>query len=339
MVDEAQQAKPSSYLVRLQVRIGKRFSTDADRLDATVLGRSVSIKSRSGSLSETDWIVLEARGFSSEEDAHEFGQRLRLLATIAGLCAHLGIDAGRDSTLGSFSEHAIALRKTGLAHDVRIPPEKHGILVLPDDGKSLFMYANVTMSVSSDPANLMEALETLLDCSTSFDVGRYPERLVNALKLLNQAMIAEDSRGKIVLAIAAVEGLILNHDWSDRQQEWFHNTIAILEKADDRELREIADGLQRMYRISLRQGVFRLLKENGLEDYKPHWDDLYGKRSGLLHGTKVLNKRETHRLANDIVKLCVTIVLIILRNRGIVLPKIAAVHFDPALFTNGLGAG
>ena len=327
MVDEAQQAKSSSYLLRLQVRIGTRFSSDTDRLDAMVLGRSVSIRSRTGgSLSETDWIVLEARGFSSEKDAYEFGERLRLLATIAGLCADLGIDAGRDSTLGSFSEHA--LRKADLAQDVRIPPEKHGILVLPDDGKSVFMYANATLSVRHDPVQLLEALETLLDCSTSFVVGRYPERLVNALKLVNQAMISRDSQGKIVLAIAAVEGLIRNQDWSDKQQGWFDETVAILRKADDSELREIADGLQRMYRISLRQGVFRLLEENGLEGYKSYWDDLYGKRSGLFHGTTVLNKRETKKLANDTVKLCVTIVLIILRNRGVVLPEVAAVHFD-----------
>ena len=109
---------------------------------------------------------------------------------------------------------------------------------------------------------------------------------------------------------------------------WFTDTVASLQGEDDDELNEIADALQRMHRISLRQGVFRLLKENGLEDYRSCWDDVYGKRSGLFHGTLVLDRHETNRLATDTVKLCVTIVLTILRNRGVALPSIAKVHFS-----------
>ena len=292
-----------------------------------VLGRSVSIKSPSGPLSESDWIVLEACGFSSEEDAQEFGEQLRILATIAGLCAHLGIDAGKDTTLGQFSDHL--LRQMGLEHDVaRIPPQIHGVLVLPDDGKSLFVYASATLSVRSDPAQLLEAVETLSDPSCSFDVSRYPDSLVNSLTLLNHAIISDDRRAKIVLSIAAVESLISNQNWSDKQQLWLNDTVADLNEEDDCELREIADRIQSMYRISLRKGVFRLLEDNGLEEYKSRWDDVYGKRSGLFHGTLVLHQYETHRLANDAVKLCVTIVLTILRNRGVILPRIAAVHFS-----------
>ena len=316
-----------SYLVRVQVKVGKRLNADASCLTARTLGRPISIKSRSGPISKTDWLVLEACGFSSESEARHFGERLRLLATIAGLCSHLGLDAGRDTTLGRFNEQA--LRSMGFEHDFRVPPEVHGILVLPDDGKSWFVHANASLSVTSDPGQLIEALEQLADNSASFDVAQYPALLVNSLRLLNLAMIADDSRAKIVLAIAAVEGLIRDEKWSDRQRKWFTDMISSLQAEDDNELGEIAVALasQRMHRISLRQGVFRLLKENGLQHYRARWDDLYERRSGLFHGTLVLDRQQIHRLANDTIKLCVTIVLTILTNRGIVLPPIAAVHF------------
>ena len=216
----------------------------------------------------------------------------------------------------------------GLEDDFRVPPEIHGILVLPDDGKSQFMYASASLSVTSDPGQLIEALEQLADNSASFDAAQYPDSLINSFRLLNLAMIADDRRAKIVLAIAAVEGLIRDEKWSDRQLLWFTDTVASLQGEDDDELNEIADALQRMHRISLRQGVFRLLKENGLEDYRSCWDDVYGKRSGLFHGTLVLDRHETNRLATDTIKLCVTIVLTILRNRGVALPGIAKVHFS-----------
>ena len=326
MVTVHHSQEPSSYLARVQVKIGHRFHKDAESLTATVLGRPVSIKSRFGPISDTDWIVVEACGFLSESEACQFGERLRLLVTIAGLCSHLGIDAGRDATLGQFSEHA--LKKMGFEDDFRVPPEIHGVLVLPDDGKSQFIYASASLSVTSDPGQLLEAVEQLSDNSASFDAAKYPESLINSLRLLNLAMIADDRRAKIVLAIAAVEGLIRDEKWSDRQRRWLADTVATLQEEDDDDLREIADALERMYRVSLRQGAFRLLEENGLEDYKPRWDDVYGKRSGLFHGTLVLDRHETHRLANDTVKLCVTIVLTILRNRGVVLPQIATIHFS-----------
>ncbi len=256
-----------SYLVRVQVQIGKRLHTDASCLTATTLGRPISIKSPSGSMSETDWLVLEARGFSSEGSAREFGERLRLLATIAGLCSHLGIDAGRDTTLSRFTEHL--QRRMELEDDVRVPPEIHGVQVLPDDGKSRFMHASASLSVSSDPRQLLEAVEHLSDNAASFDAAKYPDSLINSLRLLNLAMIAEDRRAKIVLAVAAVEGLIRNEKWSERQKEWLADTIGTLREKADAELEEMANVLQRMHRVSLRQGVFRLLEGNGLQHLKP----------------------------------------------------------------------
>ena len=60
--------RASRYLVRLQVRLGKRLSTDDTSLTAMVDGREVSIASRypNTPVSSSDWLVLVVRGFSSE---------------------------------------------------------------------------------------------------------------------------------------------------------------------------------------------------------------------------------------------------------------------------------
>ena len=312
-----------SYLARLQVRIGKRLSTDEQRLVVTVGGREVSIQSREGPLSEADWLVLQARGFPSEESARSFGEELRLLVTIAGLCSHLGLDAGRDEQLGRVNE--AHFHEIGFPPDMRMPPEIHGLVVLPDDGNSMFIYMNASLSVRSDPAQLLGAIKEL--SGSAWCDGECPAPLRRALRLLNLAMISEDSRAKIVLAIAAVEGLIDDLAWSDKQQQWIDDNVAELRNKEDDEYNEIASILDRMHRISLRQGVFRVLDSNGLQNLRKPWDDIYGQRSSLFHGAEQPDRHQLHKFANATVKLCVTIVLSVVENRGVQLPAIACVHF------------
>ena len=324
MVAEHQAKKAHTYLVRLQVRTGKPLDTDAERLTATVWDREVSIISRTGPLSKADWLVMQARGFPSEADASEFGERLRLLVLIAGLCSHLGIDPGRDKTRGQFTE--AGLRVMGFEPGLRAPPEIHGISVVPDDGKSVFIYASMSGSAISDPAQLLGAVEELSEAAKC-DAGEYPASLVLALRLLNLAIISDDRRAKIVLAISAIEGLIQSEKWSTKQRQCIADTVTALRRAEDSDLAEIADRLQGIQRISIRQGVTRLLDENGRPDLRVRWDEIYGQRSKLFHGGAQVGKHELNQISQATGKLCVTIVLSICKNKGIELPEIAEVHF------------
>ena len=230
MVPERQPQEPGTYLVRLQVRTGKPLDTDAERLTATVWDREVSIISRTGPLSKADWLVMQARGFPSEADASVFGERLRLLVLIAGLCSHLGIDPGRDKTRGQFTE--AGLRVMGFEPGLRAPPEIHGISVVPDDGKSVFIYASMSGSAISDPAQLPGAVEELSEAAKC-DAGEYPASLVLALRLLNLAIISDDRRAKIVLAISAIEGLIQSEKWSTKQRQCIDDTVTALHRCWD----------------------------------------------------------------------------------------------------------
>ncbi len=324
MVKKSHVPDPGAYLARLQVRIGRPLHTDAQRLTATLWGQEVSITSRTGPISKSDWLVLEAHGFPSEQDARTFGERLRLLVTIAGLCSHLGIDVGQDEHLGQFSE--TFLQKMGVDADVRTPPEVHGLSILPDDGKSLFIYVNASGSASSDPAQLLQAVDKLSNAAQC-KASEYPQSLLRSLGLLNQALITDDSLAKIVLAISGVEGLVHQETWSRKQRQWIDDTAVRLRTEADPELHEIAASLERQHRISLRQGVFRLLDQNRLRHLRRQWDDIYDQRSALFHGTGQGDRHQLHRQANATVRLCGTIVLGILKNQGLDLPEMAAVHF------------
>ena len=47
---------------------------------------------------------------------------------------------------------------------------------------------------------------------------------------------------------------------------------------------EVAEAIEKLHRLTLRQGVFRLLYRLGLSRLKPQWDALYAERSTLVHG-------------------------------------------------------
>jgi hypothetical protein len=64
-----------------------------------------------------------------------------------------------------------------------------------------------------------------------------------------------------------------------------------------------------MHKLSLRQGVLRLLTSLGLNHVKPIWDDLYGKRSTLVHGLAPKPGADYGELAHKTVSLCGQILL------------------------------
>ena len=73
---------------------------------------------------------------------------------------------------------------------------------------------------------------------------------------------------------------------------------------------EVADALKRgMHKLSLRQGVLRLLKSLGLEHLKGPWDALYIQRSTLVHGLAPKPGAVYHELAAKTVSLCGQILL------------------------------
>ena len=88
--------KKTTYRLWLKLRVGKALATEETALTASIAGRELVIESegKSQPLSEAPWLLIGCRGFEAEDDARDFGEKLRRAAHMAGLCARVGVDAG-----------------------------------------------------------------------------------------------------------------------------------------------------------------------------------------------------------------------------------------------------
>ena len=81
-----------------------------------------------------------------------------------------------------------------------------------------------------------------------------------------------------MLAVSAVESVAGDENWSAEQRDLIDKLAA--EIADP----EVKEAVERMHRISIRQGIRRVLRCNRLDHLWEEWDDLYKRRSRLFHG-------------------------------------------------------
>lgn len=329
------------YRLWLKLRVGKSLATGEVALTASLAGREVTIKSerQSQPLSEASWLLAECRGFETEEDARAFGEELRRAVHLAGLCAKVGVDAGdpgQDRTLSWVNPEV--LRTSGaLGPDVRIGADIHGILVLPDDGNTLFVrLGQAEGRVRSNPDDFIQALEEA--CSKPEVPGGDRPKIRRAVRVLNLAEMNNDPFAKVVLSISTVEGLATDPSWTQRQKELIKSAADWLEREHGSEeaTGQVIEAILRAYHTSFRQRVRNMLAENDLSHLWERWDALYLKRSRLFHDSggdageqrgDRLEESELHTMAQESMRLCGRIVLSLAKRNGIAIPSRAAIHF------------
>ncbi len=218
----------TGYRLWLKLRVGKTLGTEEAALTASVAGRKVVIESESQPLKEASWLLIGCRGFEAEDDARDFGEKLRRAAHMAGLCARVGVDAGEDRTVSWFNPEV--LRESGaLDPDTRLGPDIHGLLVLPDDGKTVFLrIGQPTVSVRSNAGDFVRALQDALPESDE-PAGDSPS-IRRAVRVLNMAEVNTDPIVKIVIAVSTVEGLATDPPWTDAQKGLIESAAAWLER-------------------------------------------------------------------------------------------------------------
>ncbi len=114
------------------------------------------------------------------------------------------------------------------------------------------------------------------------------QRVEDVILLLNYTLLRPESVAQIVFAVSAVESLGQDESWSKDQKQLLREIAAAAEQSatgTDAERQEVADAIRKsLHRLTLRQGVFRLLDRLGLQQLKKPWEDLYAERSTLVHG-------------------------------------------------------
>ena len=284
-------------------------------------------------------MVMGCRGFEAENHAREFGEELRRAAHLAGLCARVGVDAGdpgENPTVSWFNPE-ILCGIEGLDPNTRIGPDVHGIVVLPDDGKTLFVRGgHASGQVRIYAAEFVRALEEALPESDT--PGSDFPSIRRAIRVLNLAEMNEDPIAKVVLPISVIEGLATEPPWTDCQKKLIERAAGWLQQnfGNGEETKQVINAILQVRRESIRQRIRKMLVANELSDMWSDWETLYNSRSRLFHGRTesgkeyrgdYLKESELHSLGQESINLCTRIVLSMAKREGISVPDGAKVHF------------
>jgi hypothetical protein len=181
--------------------------------------------------------------------------------------------------------------------------------------------------VTADPEHLVSALRELGESS---EISL--ENASDAVRILNLALMTSEPLALMVLCFSAVEELGQDQKWNQNQKALIENLAVAAEGSSEgtaQERAEVADAIRKgLFRLSLRQGVMRLLSRFGLDHLRSEWDRLYSVRSRLFHGTDRPSDSEINQAALDTIALCGRVILEIVEKEGTQLPSVAAVHFD-----------
>jgi hypothetical protein len=322
-------AEESGFRVRLRVRIAKGLTTDETSLVVVVANKNVAITSQNKNepLSKAKWIVLNVRGFTTEAEAQHFGTRLCAILQLAALSSRLGVDAG-DNTPSSWVDEQFARSQGLIKEHERLAPNIHGLAILADDDSIRFPLMDVQATVTANPEHFASALRELGDGS-DIDLGV----AANGVRLLNLALMTTEPLAQMVLALSAIEELGQNQKWSEAQMALIKQLAAAAEASSEvtaEQGAEVAKAIETgVFRLSLRQGVMRLLSSLYLDHLRKEWDRLYSIRSGIFHGTARLTDAQLSQAALDTITLCGRIILAIVAKEGQKVPSIAATHFNP----------
>lgn len=298
-----------TYRARFRFRVGKKLNIASTEHLFIVAGREAVLASGvddSKPISESDWLVINTRGFKSEQEAREFGHKLRAAAQLSSVACRLGIDAGIDlptSGLGATFRKQLE-EQTGAS----IRSNIHGIDVFPDEPSVVIFNINGTGTVLASPEPFLpsiDALHAIADTAT--------DRARDIALLLNYALMRTEPVAQIVFAISAVEMLGQDETWSIEQKRLLEELASMAIKVEigtPEERGEVAASITKsLHRITLRQGVRRLLDRLGLDHFKKHWDDLYSERSTLVHGLAPKPGADYGDLAARTMTLCGQILL------------------------------
>jgi hypothetical protein len=300
----ANASETADFRMRLRFRVVKSFHSTNFTETVIVDGRDVTLKSATPDepLNQAKWVILGANGFNSEGDALLFGTQLRRAIQVASLVSRNGVDCGKDvatSRWGSEVRQAM-YEQTGkeLRSDV------HGIDVFKNDGSALFLNFQAKIEVHAGVSGFLNDLAKFYPWMSK--VTPKAERI---LIMLNNVLINPEPVAQIVLAISTVESLGQDQQLSPAQNALLAQMANLASHSKDvapHEAVEIADAILKIHKLSLRQGVLRLLSTAKL-DLKKEWDAIYAERSTLVHGLAPQPGVEYGALAHRTINLCVRI--------------------------------
>jgi hypothetical protein len=299
---------PVGFRVRLQFKIATLLQDPRQSLEVIIDGRPVEVASARGRkpLQESPWVAMTASGFDTPESAFAFGQRLKLTVQLIAARNRIGVDCGAERPLGTIGT---IYRDEIFKHSgVWMRGSIHGLDIFEDRENVRFISGEGTIQTLVNPTAFFDEVQKYhLNVDALTPVAR------DIVLLLNFALMTTEPVAQAVFAISAVEMIGQQDDWNKSQLAAIER-LALHVKEDktisSEEADEISDAIKRsLHKLSLRQGVLRLLKRLGLSGLKKDWDSLYGERCELVHGLAPEPGKSYSGLANRAINLCGYILL------------------------------
>ncbi len=297
------------YRARLRFRVSKKLDVDSHEYVFSIGNTRVVLSppSPNEKIRDSEWVILNARGFETEEDAWAFGNALALACESASAATRLGVDCGINRPTCDLAQAVKDRIKEST--DTIVRGNVHGLDVFVDAPNVSILSIQGTGTVRVRPDKFIETMSEIVEASPTVS-----QETRDVLLLLNYALMRPDPVSKIVFCISAVEMLGQNQEWSPSQaalivalhDEALRNT----DHCDEVERAEVANAIKKgLHKLSLRQGALRLLDSLGCSDLKREWDRLYGKRSTLVHGLAPEPGVDYSQLATDVVNFCGQVLL------------------------------
>jgi hypothetical protein len=299
---------PETFRVRLRFRLQKKLNVQAREYRLVVVGRELVL---SAPLPDTDicdseWLVMNARGFASEGDAAAFGDHLKAACEVSSVAARLGIDTGVDLPTAGFG--SLVKERVRDQAGLLLRDNVHGLDVFADDPNVRIAHISGTGVIRKDPDPFLSDLDHLHRCAASAS-----RRTRDVILLLNYALMRPEPVAQIVFSISAVEMLGQGEEWSGDQRQLLDELADAAAQGaigTQEERQEVAEAIRKgTYKLSLRQGVLRLLASLGLSHLKKEWDSVYAERSTLVHGLAPRPGADYGDLAFRAVSVCGQILL------------------------------
>ena len=217
-----------TYRARLRFRVQKRLNLEAEKHVLAVSDREVVLSPHlpDRPIRDSDWLVINARGFSSDAGAREFAHRLKLACEVASVSTRLGVDTGRDIATSGFGKMVKdhVLKETG----VTLRDNVHGIDVFADDPNVRFGHMDATLTVHAAPEPFLTILSSL-----GASIGEVSQSTRDVVLLMNFALMRPEPVAQIVFAFSAVEMLGQDEDWTPTQRRLLADLATIAKEHTD----------------------------------------------------------------------------------------------------------
>jgi hypothetical protein len=318
-----------TYRVRFRFRVLTKLNITTHQHEMKVGARVVVLSSLDevSTIAQSEWLVMNACGFESEEVARDFGATLKSAVAVAASGTRLGVDIGDDKATSVFSEQVKRARFENSG--VHLRSSVHGLDVFVEDGSVRFPQFHASLSVLAKHEEFLDLTAQLHETQLTLS-----DNAREIVLLLNSALMQPEPIAQVVLAFSAVEALgQKEQQWSDNQKSMKAECLTFVKThesdIDETEREEVLEAIEKLHRVSLRQGVLRLLKRLGLNDLKNEWHRLYGERSTLVHGLAPKPGQRYDAFANQVITLCGHILLRALKNE---LPEASRASWSKYLF-------